>query len=349
METKRHGNWDAPRYALAFEFNPPVKTYQFTAYVLGAVMANGDCGDVLLENEYNELIWSDSERGHLMRFHPHIAPTTFAKHGLGVQTSFHPTSDSDLLAAVIASIKSGYYVRLLVDEFHIPERWCYLRHHRLHDILVVGVDIERGYFELAGYTSAGRFGKTLCDLNQMCMAYFGVGGKIHAARFVAFKYDPKASRKLDKEAICRALKRFIGSEPPSGHRRDDGRKDGSGMERYGASVFECLEAYVEQNGGRSRLDRRPFSIVVDYAVLMRRRAMRLGLRGSAGAEGWRSSNTVFDENESLARSLKMLSMLPSSAMTSEHIGTMRNLCKRLKSGCIACAEVMGGIAARVSA
>jgi hypothetical protein len=322
-----------------FELDPPIKTYQYTAYALGAALPVGKEAGSILDNNYIQLESARSylPQHHLLRFAPYIGPTTFAENGLGVQSALVPRTRRDLISALVRSISHGFFVRLLVDEYFVPERWSHLTTHRMHDILVTGIDLAKKDVTIVGYCRDRRYRESHCSVRELCAAYFSVPHHPGVDRFIAFKFQPRTAIKLNLGLIQESLVNFIEAKPSPRTKLPDPSDGAPGGGAYGLAAFDYVSGYIEIQARNSRMDRRPFSTLLDHALLMQRRAQRVS--GHIGdPDRFSREAPLFSENCYTAKKLKLLSMVSIDSFKTERVKLMLDLCRRLKGLSAECAE-----------
>src|SRR4051812_19213239 len=97
-----------------FLSNPPIKTYQSNAYVLGAFLALGEGTSAILDNNFIMLgcVSNLKSAPRPIMFLPFIGPETFSVCGLGSLLSFKANSRMELSRAIASSLQRGFLVRL---------------------------------------------------------------------------------------------------------------------------------------------------------------------------------------------------------------------------------------------
>lgn len=260
-----------------FDDNPIIKTFQYTAYVLGAVFPKQKLWDSLVANNYIQMVscGDPTVTGHLVSFYPFISPTHFARNFLGEQINYNPLSSIELLEKLRYSLEAGYLVYLFVDEYHIPDKWCSYIEHKLHDLLVVG-EVKHGTFRLSGYCRDGRFRPSCCTENELCRAFFSSDVVFPTIpRFVAFRAQETEKLFVDLDIIEEQLEDFIRGRRSRLPRNQvlQSRIDNN---IFGTRVFDFAESYFAWIPPESRrIDIRLPSLLNDHARMMHLRFKKI--------------------------------------------------------------------------
>lgn len=313
---------------------PPVRTYQYNAYALGAISAWGSRTSSVVLNNFI-YIESPSELkpgGHPVYFLPFIGPMTFSKLGFGPQLHFSTRSVDEFKSAIVSSIRNGYFVRVLVDEFYIPERWAYNKVHKIHDILVIAVAENLKSATIIGYCDDARYRPSSCPLDVMATAYQAVVERAGQNGFIAFKAVPSDEHsRIELPRIKYQLALFLASRPIEESVTSGVRTQASGK-ICGLSVFDIIPSYLSDLGCSGRIDQRLFSLLSEHAQLMSLRGKHIfHLLGLAEPE-------VFSAAVVEAKRLKFLALVPPRSRNAEIINRMIELGRNLQASTAAAAE-----------
>ena len=257
-----------------------------------------------------------------IRFSPLLTPHNFVSHNLGHQLHFTARSSTELAGAIGSSLKQGFLVRLIVDEYHIPDRRAYHNQHKLHDVLVTGASSDLQSFELAGYCADRRYRKSLSSIIDLSNAYFGGSKQTGAAGFVAFKAAISNPISTDLQEIKRQLTCFLEC------RKSADSREGPLPWRdisYGLAVFDACEEYVRNVTPSTWLDQRIFSIMAEHSQMMHRRGVRLEPLLKA-----KFDPTASDQAKSLSARLKLLSLIPKNRRSEAQFVEMGKIIRQLK-------------------
>ena len=112
-----------------------------------------------------------------------------------------PTS---LLKRLIAQKR---YVVVLFDEFYIPVKTCYQRHHFEHDCMVYGYDDTEQVFYGAGYMTEQKYGVFKVTYEDMVAGM--TSPDVHKALFDVWTYLEEAEYKLNPKKIYRELEEYL--------------------------------------------------------------------------------------------------------------------------------------------
>jgi hypothetical protein len=317
---------------MPFSANPPIKTYQYIAFVLGA--AEVSC----TRNQYNALLANYfiqvesapnfSPQDHLIRFVPFLGPTTLSRHKLGTQLPFTPINAGEFIDAIGVALRNGFYVRILVDEFFIPEHWTFKTLHKIHDVLLTGINLASDIVHLVGYCLDNKFRASTCSVQQLCDAFFAIPKDPPLPRFIAFKFEPERLA-IDTVSILSSMIAFLDSKATMETQLVDpihpGKDD---VRRYGVSVFDFLAEYINIHPEKIPLDRRPFSLIADYFLLMR--ARRSSLCASVPSFRDTGSDEEYDEIHREVRRMVLLSCASPNRLTRDHLNALSVACTNLR-------------------
>lgn len=317
--------------------NPPVRTYQSYAYALGAILPLGENVEGLLYNWFISLTCvSNLKSGRRpIILPPFLSPDVMSANGLGPQLSFVANTPAELAAAIAISINRGFFVRLGVDEYYIPERSSYRIRHRIHDVLVSDVSSDGKNFELIGYCSDRRYRPSRCAIDDLSKGYFGGADQIGRNAFLAYKAELSRPIVIDFCTIKRELLDFIDCRgcPPMGG--ELAQTDNSSI-LHGLAVFDACEEYLRRLSGAEWLDRRIFSLLGEHSLLMLRRTLRV-----EEMLGRMIDKAPSERARNITERLKLLSLLPEHRRSSEVFGEMARLVRGAKLESRQAAEILG--------
>lgn len=329
-----------------FIHNPPIKTYQSDAYALGALLALGDRALGVLDNSFiNWVSSSELDRGPWpIRFIPRLSPATFASSNLGHQLTFRARNAGELVSAVLSSVEAGFLVRLIVDEFCIPDRWAFQIRTRVHDVLVIGAAKYAKHFELMGYCADGRYRQSDCPIENVIQGYFRAVPTVGDHGFIAFKGVLERPVLPVLSAIKYKLECFLQSRT-SCNGENDGFLDGSGSPvfkhaRYGLAVFDTCAGYMQKLTSLQYWDLRIFSVLYEHTKLMQVRLKRL-------EDGFHITvdKGAFARANQLATHLKWLSLIPSGRRNEDLRKAMVDIIMKLKAESqTSCESLRAGLA-----
>lgn len=311
----------ARKFQPAFERNPPLKSYQYMAYALGAILPFKESGEFALLNNYIQLESSGPvNKSPAIRFAPFIGPTTFLERGLGPQYSLSPRNKDDFIEALNNTLLNGFLARLLVDEYYIPERSATGLRHNFHDVLVIDVSLNMESCTIIGYCDDRRYRASLCGTDILYRAFYPQK-YLGPETFVAYAFAPTKPLSLNKQLIIESLKAYVESTPTNKtHVRGDPYEP-----VYGLSIFKIVTEYLRQlEPSKTFLDRRLFSILADHARMMKSRSDYFRV-GGKGAE-----DEIFHAAVLVADRLKLLSLLPRPVNSLRYVELMISLCNELR-------------------
>jgi hypothetical protein len=315
-----------------FDTNPPIRTFQYSSYALGAALALPTEGRALINNYFIQLECPKKlgHRGHLLRFYPLISPLTYSVLGLGPQVIVSPSDGTRFIDALTSLLKGGFFVRLLVDEYYIPHRRAHGKEHRLHDIVVLDFEYKEDGASIIGYCADGRYRVSRCSASDLAKGFFSKSTpRSKVPHFVGYMFRPRRELRTDPELIRNQLAGLISGIPPIPHPPYHVQPASMGA-HYGCHAYEFVVAYLEGlSPGTDSVDTSPFSLLLDHATAMRMRVASLEHEQllSDGSEPL----AIMNDACALAKRLETLSLVTGRGLTLHEKEIMIALTRSLKT------------------
>ncbi|MBT4501772.1 MAG: hypothetical protein HOC74_28840 [Gemmatimonadetes bacterium] len=177
----------------------------------------------------------------------------------------------DLIRFIVGCIDRDYYVQLFADEFFIPDRGAYKKHHFVHDTLISGYDNSTEELQIVGYNSRGQYTTSCVGFSAMAQALAAVDQLPPEEQHFRFRqlwlarYLEEETCHFDRTLVSEQLRDFLTSRNSSERLRmiNSPEEVGSYRERvpltYGLETYRCLGRYLDLLGrGECRFDPRPF-------------------------------------------------------------------------------------------
>lgn len=145
-----------PRIALPFETDIPIRSYLDHAFPLSIVVHDPQHVEALF-GSFVQLFFPDDKLEYdRVLMLPSLRTSDWERLGF-LETLLLDTRSralgraEGLLVALVHHLGQGRYVEAQIDEYFLPGRPCYLSVHSVHDNMLVGYDLARRVFRIAGY------------------------------------------------------------------------------------------------------------------------------------------------------------------------------------------------------
>lgn len=120
----------------------------------------------------------------------------------------------DIIDYIKCKISEGYYFAIRFDEYYIPNKLCYKKHHYIHDVLVYGYNDFKNELNTVSYYGLHGYLKVSIDYKTFTEAY--VKGKMFKQsgtnRYMChFKTKDIEHYKFSMEKYVRSLENYINS------------------------------------------------------------------------------------------------------------------------------------------
>ncbi|WP_394537135.1 hypothetical protein PRJ39_13305 [Lysobacter enzymogenes] len=197
----------------------------------------------------------------------------------------------DPVQALRDALARGYYLKLPLDEFHVPGTDAHQRTHYPHPSLLHGYDEQARAFEFSGYLQ-GRYAQGRIGYDALRRAVEGLaecGPPEYPALFLV-KPQCNWPYPFDPVAVGEGLADYLGARNSMARYRT--MMSPVDM-RFGVDVYEALRSYaLAVAAGAARSNPLPAHLLYEHKRLMARRVRRMlelgaiGLAGAAGADEW---------------------------------------------------------------
>lgn len=187
---------------------------------------------------------------------------------------------NDVCQFVINNIDNGYYLYTVVDEFFIPDRIPYKKHHHMHDIMVYGYDNAKKVFNIAGYNSKMKYAETEAAFDSFYNA-FSSSEPVQKNMIVLFKKIDNVCYDFNIERVFEKLEDYVYSKDCSDkleiydfdHKTEHidyiGRALKTGEYVFGMNVYEQLILFCEAMRKQEvQPDFRPFHCLWEHKSCM---------------------------------------------------------------------------------
>ena len=259
---------------LPFTTNVEAKAYQYSAYALGAIKASLTDSHLWAAGKFLSIYFESNNQLH-------IYDADFWSMNEGITTQSRITinrnsmclSRSELLEVVKNKIAEGNYIVGMFDEFYIPRKKAYGKHHYFHDYLIYGFDESQQVLKAAGYLDNARYdvydipydayldSVILCDTDEVTL-YF---------RYVDNQYVPT----LPITNIRCKLEDILLSKPNLPHYQGESEKT------YGIAGLNLFQRHIK-DFNQEKLDLRNSRTYTEYFQYMYSRLQVLAHAGYLG-------------------------------------------------------------------
>lgn len=172
---------------------------------------------------------------------------------------------------IIEVINHENYLFLYVDRYYLSVFSKFNRHHKEHELLVYGYNLEKNEVYIADNLANGKFGKAVCNFEEICDAYWGIKDTMpdFETQFLVIKQNTKINCELNMEQISLSLENMIESR----HTLDLYNPQ---QHKFGFEALEYVREYTETSFKQNHtIDIRPFHFMYEHIILMKRRVQYL--------------------------------------------------------------------------
>jgi hypothetical protein len=153
-------------------YQPPVNCYLHHAYPLTAAMSHKDFYSWFFSN-YIQL--ECRPEGDYLNFFTY----TICGNSIYIplldykilDLEFIFKTNTNIIEFIKDSIKLGYYVTTYTDEFFIPERDSYKKHHFRHELMIYGFDLNKKTFKVIGYNDTSTYATSNVSFSEFENGY----------------------------------------------------------------------------------------------------------------------------------------------------------------------------------
>jgi hypothetical protein len=252
---------------------PLAYAYQFYAYPLGILAPHPRAADWVLSN-YLQVVYEAGPAAPVpFAFYVYDYSVSPWLDTLRLSREWCARQERGIAGVVRDAVDSGFCVYLTLNERHVPERRDHRRRDFPHDVLIHGVDDERGVFALYGYDHELRFRATELPQADLPAAYHDTGpDPFYDVPFTLYRYDDTGDYTFDLRFIARGLAEYLDSFNTSTHfqaQRDPWDR------AYGMATYDLLGDHLDAYaGGAARYDIRHLQVLWEHKRLMVARLAR---------------------------------------------------------------------------
>ncbi|MGN6713915.1 hypothetical protein [Anaerocolumna jejuensis] len=144
--------------------SPIIKSYHHHAYPLG-ILLNDDGVLNWFYSNYIQLTYKPNDASYFDFYNTYFLHWEFfeRQHILSETLSINSISKNLFIKN---AIKLGNYIYACVDEYYIPNREAYHKHHYIHDIMVYGYSDKGNYYNIIGYNEKREYKKSLVNMEE---------------------------------------------------------------------------------------------------------------------------------------------------------------------------------------
>lgn len=253
---------------------PAAQGYQFYAYPLSILGTRPESKDWILSN-YIQTAYDTSAGSDDVSFcfylHDHTASPWLQV--VKLDRSWVGSHRGNVVDWVRDVVGEGYYVSLNLDEFHIEGREAFGRFTKIHDVLVTGIDDDRGIVHILGYNGEHLFREAEISQAGLRAAYESALELTDDDRVHLFRMRENVDYGFDLDLVRRTLEEYLGGVNTSLHFSaiQEPWDRLYGMDTYGPLGKE-LETYLAD---RSFYVVRSLSVLWEHKRLMADRMERM--------------------------------------------------------------------------
>lgn len=231
-------------------------------------------------------------------------------------------SPTDIVPFIIACIDKGYYVRLTVDEYFLPDSPAYRKRQFIHETLIYGYNKQT--FIGIGYNKQGDYAAYPIAFSELKQAvlHANLTGHYDPDGLRLFQYDPHAKYDFDIHLVrehladllyaCNTSERFRMLANPT---------DGA----YGLATYDCLKHFLASFlSPPFSSDIRPVHILWEHKKCMVERLKYMEMHGYIKLED--GFSVQCDE---LARKTGMIRMMLLKFRKTRNQDLIRRMCSHL--------------------
>ncbi len=194
------------RKTLPFYSDVHVDTYHYLAYPYGIIKANYNNEQYYnsLFKHCSSLIWYGANSPTQLAFDSYYF--TWWEHFKKeeIDNSLIKSQSNSIVKYIKSCIDKNRYIYLCVDDYYIPNRFCYKREHFKHDLLIYGYDDSSKSFLIAGYNNKGHYSIDNLSFEDLV--------KANPEDFVLLSVNEKYALKYNKSDYLELINRYILSD-----------------------------------------------------------------------------------------------------------------------------------------
>ncbi|MGG4094491.1 hypothetical protein [Paenibacillus lautus] len=152
---------------------PPITSFTKHANILSIISTNDNYLDWFLSN-YIQL-WYRHDMKIMDFYMPALKDNCPLLYTQRINRDFVNTSiNKDTVEFFIDSIKTGYYISVVLDEYYIPPSRSYNKRHHPHETLIYGFDTEKETFNVADFYMNRKYQYETISFNELRNSYSAV-------------------------------------------------------------------------------------------------------------------------------------------------------------------------------
>lgn len=196
---------------------PPIKCFLYDAYPLSILSVKEDYKPWLYSN-YIQLCCNNKIYNNGIPF------LEFFESNLELQNPFLRTqslawgsfvkNNINIIDYIITGINDGYYFYSFADEYYIPNRLFYGKHHFIHDIFVFGYDDEKKELQILGYDDKEQFATSTVNYSAFQDAFLSKADnqrQLWNDRIYLFRYNDAVKYRFDRQAVIELTEDYLNS------------------------------------------------------------------------------------------------------------------------------------------
>lgn len=196
---------------------PPIKCFLYDAYQLSILSVKEDYRPWLYSN-YIQLCCNKKIYNNGIPF------LEFFESNQELQNPFLRTqslawgsfvkNDINIIDYIITGINDGYYFYSFADEYYMPNRFFYGKHHFIHDIFVFGYDDEKKEFQILGYDDKEQLATSAVSYSAFRDAFLSKADNLRQLwndRIYLFRYNDEAKYRFDIQAVIELIEDYLNS------------------------------------------------------------------------------------------------------------------------------------------
>lgn len=156
----------------------------------------------------------------------------------------HMKTRMDLISFFKQSIDQGEYVYLFLDEYYLPGKAMYGRHHFSHDTLLFGYDDETQVFHTLGFNHNYEYGQTAIGYEPFLESYHLAdrSKEYYTKEIVLYSLNKDRSYTFDIQLVMDSLEDYVSSRNSSDRYRAIAAPN---HHVYGIKVYEEIIKYLK--------------------------------------------------------------------------------------------------------
>ncbi|MBD5549292.1 MAG: hypothetical protein HDQ97_18215 [Lachnospiraceae bacterium] len=253
------------RLELDFNVQTPIASYNYTSFIGGVMFANNmdlypyylSKHILLLSNDLFDVSCDDM----IMFEDANVFEEKKIRNSI--------LESKQIKEDIIEKINDGYYASVTVDEFYIPNRYCYNKKSYYHDMLIYGFDLNENVFYTAGYDISEHFNTMKCNIEVVADSISKCLNERKAKPHFHYYKCKKNCKEFEIESVKDSLNKYLNGEPI---------KKIAYNGKYGINAYEGLkEKYSLACENDTYWRKASFSMLCEHKKLMLDRVKYINL------------------------------------------------------------------------